>query len=224
LRKTPLLKNLLEQHQPNISPDEFARLSKEIDEMVLAAIDELNLLPTFADKAKRVQELLDQQNELHANTKTSCAKGCGYCCHLEVETTLGDAERLAQYIIENNISFDEAALKEQASRERMDKIWKRGFVPENRCVFLDENNSCRVYEARPSICRKHMVVSPVEDCYMPGANPITRIIPMSEIYMSALISLEGQSFGSLSKMLLKALGDQSQASNDKEPYQPDYQK
>jgi transcriptional regulator of aromatic amino acid metabolism len=45
----------------------------------------------------------------------------------------------------------------------------------------------------------------VSDCYTAGANPVSRIIPMVEIFMSAYISIPNLKFGSLSKFLISAL-------------------
>ena len=78
-------------------------------------------------------------------------------------------------------------------------------MPENRCVFLGEDGNCRVYEDRPASCRKLLVVSAPTECGQPGGEvkPIT--IPMAEVVLSTMVSLEETEFTSLSKAVHAAL-------------------
>ncbi|MGZ3748167.1 MAG: YkgJ family cysteine cluster protein [Pseudobdellovibrionaceae bacterium] len=205
MKKTNLLKNFLFQQEALISADEYRQLSEEVDRLIQKFMLELKAMPPGVARAQKVHEFIDGQNQSFSHIATSCAKGCGYCCHLEVEITEDDAERLVNAVVDLNISLDLELLEIQSQRERQDESWKRGCIKENRCVMLDENNSCRVYASRPVNCRKHAVVSPVSECSTLGASPVSRIIPMNEIFMSAYISLPNLQFGSLSKLLLRAL-------------------
>lgn len=205
MKKTSLLRNLLSHHQAALSPEEFKDLSEETERLIGVYIEILSREPSGASRAKKAHALIDEQNDKASHVPVSCAKGCGFCCHLEVEITEDDAERLADAVLERGLELDTERLKEQAGRQRLDEAWQKGVTAANRCVLLDENNGCRAYEARPLVCRKHSVTSPAPDCGTPGASPVPRLIPMNEIIMSAYVTLAESRHGSLSKMLLRTL-------------------
>jgi Fe-S-cluster containining protein len=205
LKKTALLTHFLKLHESNLPETEYQDLLAETDRLIQVHMDILGQYQAGATRAQRTQELIDQQNLNYSHVAVSCAKGCGACCHLEVEIMEDDADRLAEAILSRGLSIDEERLRDQASRPRQDAAWAKGAVPANRCVMLDENNGCRVYDSRPSTCRKHAVITPAENCEVLGATPVPRLIPMNEIIMSASINLPGHQFGSYSKLLSKAL-------------------
>ena len=98
-----------------------------------------------------------------------------------------------------------------AQRERQGFEWKKGLVPENRCVFLGDDGACRVYNSRPSACRKLSVISPPTECASEKGVPLPRIIPMAEILISATLNLADNEFASLPKMLMQALAKKNSA-------------
>lgn len=136
--------------------------------------------------------------------KPSCAKGCGACCHLEVEITRDEAELLAN-VVERGFELDRERLRVQASRERMSREWATAPKHLNRCVFLGSDQACLVYEFRPSICRKVLVTNNPVECANPDGKPTPILFPLAEIALSALTSLPGNESASLSKNLLAAL-------------------
>lgn len=205
MKKTPLLRDLLEQNKTKISESDFNELVAESERLISVFVNSFSEVPSGAARAAKVHALIEEQNRKFSAPKISCEKGCGFCCHLEVEITEDDAELLANSILSKNLKIDEDLLLQQASRERLDKAWKRGFVAENRCVMLDETNSCRSYEERPSTCRKHAVVSPARECGPRKGSPVPVIIPMSEIIHSAHVNLAGNGVGSLPRLLVRAL-------------------
>ncbi len=205
MKKTKLLENLLSQHEASLSAVDFKKLSDEVDRRMDDAFKSISAVPAGIPRAILVQSYIDEKNTEFLNVATTCSQGCGFCCHLEVEITEDDAERLAEAIWNQKIPYSELRLREQSQRTRLDSLWKKGIVPENRCVLLDASNSCRAYGARPTSCRKHVVVSPVSDCETLGASPVSKIVPLNEIYMSAYINLPDVKFASLSKMLRAAL-------------------
>ncbi|HEY1079764.1 MAG TPA: YkgJ family cysteine cluster protein [Bdellovibrio sp.] len=205
MKKTLLLQNFLSQQQDLLNHEDYQALSNEVDDLILKYQGILEVTGPGIARAQKVHEFLNEQNQAFSHVKTSCPKGCGFCCHLEVEITQDDAEALAEEVARLNIPLDLERLTNQSQRIRQDAAWAKGAVPENRCVMLDETNSCRVYEARQTNCRRLSVVSPVSDCHTPGASPVSRIIPMTEFFMSGYISIPSLTFGSLSKMLIPAL-------------------
>lgn len=78
----------------------------------------------------------------------ACARGCAHCCCLRVEVTSIEAARLSRFVTPR-IAARIAANAEAA----------RGLSPsEHRmpCAFLDEDQTCLAYDARPLRCRAHV--------------------------------------------------------------------
>lgn len=205
MKLTAHLKNLLDQQQSRLTDSEFINLESEVHRLVKVYIDLLLQFQSGPGRAGQIHQLLDEQNKAQEHVQISCQKGCGACCHLEVEITEDEAKLLARFVQNGNLSIDRSHIEIQARRSRQDEAWRTRVAPENRCVFLDEANSCRVYEVRPIICRKHAVVSLPSDCLAENGEPVSRIVPLNEIIVSAVVNLPETRFASLSKMLLQAL-------------------
>jgi len=222
LKKTPQLNALLEQYQSLLPDDEFISFETEVHRLLIHYTDTLANLSPGAERGRRVHELIEEQNAASSHIKTSCQKGCGACCHLEVEITRDDANILADSIA-NGVKVDNLRLRELAQRVRLDAAWKLGFVESNRCVFLGADNACRNYRNRPTVCRKHSVISPVSECETKGGNPIPKLMPLAEIVMSAAVNQPGNDFGSLSKMLQLVLDERAAIVKSAIPIRPGIQ-
>jgi len=205
--KTPHLKSILAQYKDILSPDELMSFENEVERLLNHYSAILTELPAGVERGKKVHAFIEEQEQLSSHIKTSCQRGCGACCHLEVEITLDDAMVLAKSL-EAGVEIDYAQLRSLSLRERLDKAWARGVVSSNRCIFLGADNACRNYENRPTVCRKHSVISPAIDCEKVGGQPIPKLIPMAEIIMSAAINLPNNQYGSLAKMLQRVLDEQ----------------
>ena len=201
---TPHLKNLLKQYKTILDDEEFSSFEKEVQRLLRHYTQHISGFEAGVKRGREIHRLIDEQVELSPQIKTSCKKGCGSCCQLEIEITSDDAAILAQSV-NFGVSINVERLNEQAQRSRLDEKWARGFVHENRCVFLGDDNACRNYDNRPSVCRKHSVVSPVKECDFLGGSPVPKILPAAEIIMSVVINLSDVSFASLPKMLRSAL-------------------
>ena len=104
-----------------------------------------------------------------------CPKGCGECCSSMTPVTLYDTNRLISWL---NDQLD-------AGRERWVRKLARSLRhaqedPTLGCAFLDADMRCRIYDARPSICRmfgygKH----PLLQCSHVNAGTVT-LPPCSE--------------------------------------------
>lgn len=207
--KTPQLRNLLSNYQSLLAVDEFASFEREVDRLLLHYCEILAVLTPGEQRGRKVHELLHEQEVASAHIKTSCQKGCGACCHLEVEITRDDAVILADSIAQGMV-VDYSRLRELSSRVRLDKAWEQGYVSSNRCVFLGADNACRNYENRPAVCRKHSVVSPLMECEKVGGHPIPKLMPLAEIILSAAANQIGNEFGALPKMLQSELDTRNQ--------------
>jgi len=90
---------------------------------------------------------------------TSCQKGCSFCCHDSIIVSKMEAEYLKRKL--TGVSFDSLLLKRQNKTEFSNLKWKH-----KRCVLLDKNNRCSIYENRPLICRTHNSLDAPELCHL----------------------------------------------------------
>lgn len=212
MKKTALLQSLLGQYQSLLAEDEYLSFAREVERLLQHYSDLLSAYPPGAERGRLVQALIDEQEQLSSHIKTTCKKGCGFCCHLEVEITYDDAMVLLESL-RAGVSVNLERLASLSQRQRLDDEWKKGAVESNRCVFLGADNACRNYANRPTVCRKHSVVSAVEECARLGGNPVPKLMPMAEIIMSAAINQPGNEFAALPKMLQKVLDEERDRTN-----------
>lgn len=66
--------------------------------------------------------------------KLKCQKGCCACCRDHLTVTQGEAALI---------------------REKFPDVLLEKPHPSGACAFLDETGACRIYSARPYICRTH---------------------------------------------------------------------
>jgi len=135
--------------------------------------------------------------------KPSCGKGCSFCCFLQVDISDDEAVLLKEYSREIGVDIDYNHLEKQlsASNEEFLKL----PLSERKCVFLDGFASCKVYEHRPSACRKLLVVSDPALCDTDknmGAKVGRLVSVEAEVLTSSL--LNARESGSMAKMLIKA--------------------
>ena len=72
-----------------------------------------------------------------------CSSGCSDCCHVRLTVTPVEAQ----------------AIRDEVARwpaEQRAELASAAFaVPPDRCAALDERGRCRIYAARPFVCRSH---------------------------------------------------------------------
>jgi len=98
-------------------------------------------------------------------------------------------------------------LEVQASVGTSATQWYQIPYENRRCVFLDEKNSCSIYEDRPAVCRTNQVLGPSSDCETKdGIEKPLRLVKTEEADMVvvAAFHIAGGS-GSLPQMLYRAL-------------------
>lgn len=154
-----------------------------------------------------IQELLhniDQaiKKEGPDNTKQkpiTCSKGCSACCFSYVTITDTEARLLVSHCKKNNISINQERLSKQA-QQSIDN-WMELELKDRKCVFLDDEGSCSVYDARPGVCRKHLVTADSRKCIESSTLPKNeRIFNLqAELMISALWQV--RPFGSMAEML-----------------------
>lgn len=80
----------------------------------------------------------------HVNQYTPCKKGCSYCCSYYI--TISAIE----------IDFIEKNNKKLRRKKQFNTDNKGVGIP---CLFL-VNGVCSIYESRPYVCRRHVVLAP----------------------------------------------------------------
>ena len=139
--------------------------------------------------------------------KVSCRMGCGHCCRQLVPLSAPEAALVFEYVmtmdeprkreISNRFSEAVAYLEKTAllselerlqdpsiSDEEQTAITRKYFEQHIACPFL-ENESCSIYEVRPSMCREYLVCSPADHCRDPYGNRIDKL-PVSMRLSQAL--------------------------------------
>jgi Fe-S-cluster containining protein len=122
----------------------------------------------------------------------SCAKGCGACCRQLVPLSPPEAVLMSE-LVESMDEPRKSAVKNRFVRA-VDRLEKTGlskkledpddpllckaeeeyFFSRIPCPFL-ENESCGIYESRPSRCREYLVFTPPENCADPYRRKIGRL-------------------------------------------------
>lgn len=133
-----------------------------------------------------IDEDVDKQNQTQRPVK--CAKGCSFCCQINVDVTSDEAELIVDYCNKKGIKID----KDKLTRQSEAPVWLQQNAEDRRCVFLGEDGACTVYEVRPSNCRRHMVISEPEDCDAvkhPNGETARFLSIESEMITSAMMTL-----------------------------------
>jgi hypothetical protein len=98
------------------------------------------------DDYVRLQEKVDgffSRVEARHGAAMSCRTGCHDCCRVALTVTAVEAATIT------------AALEGLPSEERSAIAEAARSAPADRCAALDEQGRCRIYEARPLVCRSH---------------------------------------------------------------------
>lgn len=204
---TPTLRALIAQHRATLPAETSRDFELDVDRELSRIQAHLLTFAAGVARGREVQRLIDAEVGTLRDSQFSCRRGCGACCHLEVQITNDDAAVLRESLREGT-PIDLAKLRVLSERTKNDPKWRDGICPENRCVFLGDDNACRNYQSRPAVCRKHLVASHPIECETLGGHPVPVLIPMAEIVLSAALSVEGTRFGALSTMLQESLDSQ----------------
>ncbi len=198
------LRTFVDDQREALPPVDFAGMIGHLRSQFEEYTNALASAPAGVERGRLLHRMMDDAIATAPRVPIACRYGCCGCCHSEVEITPDEAEVLRERV-SDGFEIDRSRLSVQAARERMSPEWAKFWSPENRCVFLSTEGTCRIYEDRPAVCRRSLVTSPPEACTTAGAALAPVRILLVEILLSAAISMEGASFGSLSKMLKPGL-------------------
>ncbi|HVQ49767.1 MAG TPA: YkgJ family cysteine cluster protein [Mycobacterium sp.] len=135
-----------------------------------------------------------------------CRRGCSACCRQNVTITEPEGVLLLKFAEYAGVVIDWAKVERQAAAPgRGPKAWSTLPVEDRACVFLGDDGECRVYEHRPSGCRKYLVFTDAALCDVekhPGEQ--VGILFSLEAETVASASLVVFDNGPLPRMLLQA--------------------
>lgn len=94
--------------------------------------------------ADKVDAFVARVTDRHA-AELRCAAGCATCCHVRLSITTIEADAIAAWGATR--PPDERAAIADAART----------AAPDRCPALDPDDRCRIYAARPLVCRSHGV-------------------------------------------------------------------
>jgi Fe-S-cluster containining protein len=133
-----------------------------------------------------------------------CGKGCSHCCHEPVEIWAHEAALLVAIARAAGMTLDRTRLERQ-SRYNAEN-WRQQSVQDRACGFLGADGACTVYEFRPNVCRKLLVVTDPALCDTSNGQPdsVGRWFSWeAELMESAALEMFGASV--MPKALLAAL-------------------
>lgn len=191
------------------------QLAEGTIEAVLETPDGPHRLVDLAYQVLELSSVASEMGERAAGrngTVVTCNKGCGACCRQLVPVSPPEAVMLQELVEsleeprKNTIKHRFAQAVDQLEKscvlEKLEdpgnpllyKAEEAYFLQKIPCPFL-ENESCGIYESRPSRCREYLVFTPPERCADPYRNKIGRL-PVSMHLNEALAwlwaSLAGQ--------------------------------
>jgi Fe-S-cluster containining protein len=141
------------------------------DYIVSAMPPQIRTIKAYPPGPRRAQEIhreIDERFEgeyqkVKKTREITCRKGCAFCCHLLVHITDDEAALLADRV-RGGVEIDQEELKRQARLPDDASVWYELPPEKTRCVFLDGDNACKVYEDRPSSCRLNVSVDEPKKC------------------------------------------------------------
>lgn len=185
---------------------EESRDNPDLISIVNLTLEALQQLPTPEQRNELVHTMINEFNAdifSHPLVKqfSPCKKGCDGCCHTQVSVTEDEAKILAQHVLDG-LSIDQDRLKLQMEAGDDSAAYFKLNYPDSRCVFLDEDGACRVYEDRPSVCRTNAVLGSASQCdTSAGVKPVRLIkTPQADMIIYAQFLYSNKN-GSLPKMV-----------------------
>ena len=133
----------------------------------------------------------------------SCKKGCGYCCYLHVDVTAHEAEVILERCKEEGISIDWLRVKKQSIRGYT--TWGNLSMKHKRCVFLSDDNQCKIYSFRPAKCRLMLSVDDPIKCKDDDGGHVNFFAHHPETLSIAIYNAVGG--GTLAAELIKLKGN-----------------
>ncbi len=151
-----------------------------------------------------IQKHIDEKVLADKENIISCKAGCAFCCYVQVTITSDEAKALIEWSKENDIRINYERLQKQAQAgDDSIKHVELKFA-DRKCVFLGDDNLCRVYEHRPGSCRKYMVSGDPKECDT-EINPGGQVLNFIDVYAEMMVSgaFNAVESGPMAQMILK---------------------
>lgn len=158
---------------------------------------------------KEIDRSLDGMKKSPSFKEVKCKAGCAHCCHNPVIVNEEEAMLLLLASRENKITIDWERVVEQGKLEGLsDHEYFLKPKSLTRCVFLGDDNRCKVYEHRPAACRKYFVGSDPSACDDREGTQEVMVLAdtQTELMASGMMDIDHSKVGLLPKMLSQALG------------------
>jgi Fe-S-cluster containining protein len=149
---------------------EFSQQQKDFVAYAMQGyISQLDKFPgEIKDKVGAMYDVIDEINQetlwKEGEQHPSCRKGCAHCCYIQVACTEWEAITVLDYMDHIGMSFEESDIQKLENQASAKSDREYMVHPDRRCVFLGQDNTCQIYEARPSACRNYFVFSDPEEC------------------------------------------------------------
>jgi hypothetical protein len=102
------------------------------------------LLARYHELTDKIDAFFDRVHARHA-ADMRCAAGCDLCCRTRLTVTSVEAAAIVEWA-ERHTHEERAVIARAAAAS-----------DHSRCAALDDAGRCRIYEARPIVCRSHGV-------------------------------------------------------------------
>lgn len=164
--------------------------------------EEHDLLASYRQFLQRI-EAHSARIESRWSEQLACQKGCSGCCHRDLSVFPIEAERIRTYLEELGTRPLPAVLPPPLTPTALTVLELEGAIP---CAMLDSDGLCRIYEARPMICRTHGLPLAIPD----DDNVYGDVCPLSFDGGAGLAEVPGDDFLSLETVntVLAALNQQ----------------
>ncbi|HUQ05038.1 MAG TPA: YkgJ family cysteine cluster protein [Kofleriaceae bacterium] len=116
------------------------------------------MLARFYELTAKIDAFFDRVHARHA-TDMRCAAGCDLCCRARLTVTRIEAAAIVAWA--RMRSAEERAVIAHAAAASSGEPSDDTGLP--RCSALDDAGRCRIYDARPVVCRSHGVPVRMKD-------------------------------------------------------------
>ena len=156
---------------PAIAKQTYERLRSQpaFSDITQFVMDHLKKISSSTERARFIHHIVDDCNQevfTHPMVKelSPCKAGCSGCCHTQVGITEEEAALLAERVNEGVIIDYNLLELQSKSGNKSEDFYKLSY-DQRRCVFLGSDETCQVYNDRPSVCRTNAVLGEASQCY-----------------------------------------------------------
>ncbi len=199
---------------PALAKQNFDRLKKSVPftKLFRRLLLSLSRIPCGASRALASHQEIDTfiaealKNPV-AEKNLKCKRSCTFCCHTQVSVTQDEVELLIHEVKQKGIKLDLERLKLQSLVSEYSKDFYRLDYEDRKCVFLNDQGECGIYEHRPAVCRINYSFSePIQCSTEDGIEKTQRLlrIDKADLVIMAAFKLSKR-VGSLPRLLWEQL-------------------